>query len=212
MTLPSIPPPVTPPPGEGLAAIATIAERRGQGWATFAATFDAPSAAWVHALTTGALVRSLEAATDWRTGEKGDFAPALIRLGAYGRAAGRRGEDAERARLVEAHAALVVGAGRDLEAAREACALLASWCAQESAAWSAREPARARALRVQQDDALSGAEGAVLREAGVALREQASGQPYTALAELLLAWLERESTGAGLSGTGSASGAAEPRG
>lgn len=212
MTTPSIPPPVAPPPVGGLAAIATIAERRGLGWAIFAATFDAPSAGWTQDLTTGKLVRDVEAATDWRTGERADFAPALIRLGAYGRAASRRAEEAESARLVAAHSALVARAGQGLAAAREACGLLASWCAEESSAWAARDPARARELRVRQDAALAGTEGALVREAGTALREHADGAPYAALADLVLAWLDREATGAGLRGATSPSGAAEARG
>ncbi len=212
MTTPSSPPPVAPPPGAGLAAIATIAERRGLGWATFAATFDAPSASWIRDLTTGKLVRDVEAATDWRTGERADFAPALIRLGAYGRAATRRGEEAESARLVAAHSALVARAGQVLGAAREACGRLASWCEEESSAWAARDPARARELRVRQDAALTGADGALVREAGSAMREHTNGVPYAALADLVIAWLDREATGAGLRGATSPSGAPEARG
>ena len=209
MTLPSIPPPVPPPPGEGLAAVATIAQRRGLGWATFAATFGAPSAAWVGDLATGKLVRDLEAATDWRAGEEGDFAPALIRLGAYGRAAARRGEEAESTRLCAAHAALVAHAGPSLAVASETCGRLAAWCEQESTAWTGRDLARARELRVQQNDALGGADGALVREGADALREHAVGEPYTSLAGLVLAWLDREATGTGLSGTGSAAGPLE---
>ena len=212
MTTPSIPPAITSPPGAGIAAIATIAGRRGLGWATFAAVFDAPSAEWVRDLTTGKLVRDFEAATDWRTGERGDFAPALIRLGAYGRAASRRGEEAESARLVAAHTALVARAGQSLAKASEACVRLATWCEEESTAWSAREPASARELRVRQDAALAGTEGPLVREAATSLREHAAGAPYADLGALALAWLDREATGAGLSGATSPPGATEARG
>ncbi len=213
MTAPTPPPAPEPPPSAGLAAVAAIAERRGLGWTTFAAVFDAPSAGWVHALAAGQLVRDLEAATDWRSGERGDFAPALIRLGAYGRAAWRRGEEVEAGRLEAAHAALAAAAGQQLAAAHEACGRLAAWCAEESAAWAARQPARARELRIQQDSALAGAEGTAVRQAAAALTGHATGAPYAALAELCLAWLDREATGAGLSGVASsASRSAEPRG
>jgi len=172
--------------------IAGMAGRRGDGWRALADALAPPTPAFVEDLRSGAFVEAVARAIDWPGAERQRFLPHLASLWAFSREACARPPEEVRSELAKEHRRLL---GRRTRRPAEIAAYLAVRCAEEQAAWQENDPARAKMIRVEQrrlldvrlDDLRDGCAG--LRPACV--------EPYRALAEILLRFVEVEAGGPG---------------
>ena len=177
------------PDGAVMARLGGVARSRAAGWQLCARLFGPPGPDLVEALRSGRLARDLTEAVSWLGQPAESFLPTVMTLDTYARRAARRAPEDDLADLAAEHARLWPDEVPWLAAFED----LAASAGREAEAWEEGEHARAKGLRLEQQERIEADLVDALPAWAVEAEAAASVMFYRAAARYAVLYLSFES-------------------